>query len=43
MTLYIIAGANGSGKTTFAKELDKIVYEIYSLSDDEIVLVESNS
>ena len=23
MTLYIIAGANGSGKTTFAKEFSK--------------------
>ncbi|MFA7570344.1 MAG: AAA family ATPase [Sulfurimonadaceae bacterium] len=34
-TLYIISGANGSGKTTFAKEFSKI-NELYFINADEI-------
>lgn len=34
-TLYIISGANGSGKTTFAKEFSKI-NEFYFINADEI-------
>jgi predicted ABC-type ATPase len=35
MTLYIIAGANGSGKTTFAKEFSK-KNNLYFINADEI-------
>ena len=34
-TLYIISGANGSGKTTFAKEFSKI-NDLYFINADEI-------
>ncbi|WP_428024042.1 zeta toxin family protein [Arcobacter sp.] len=34
-TLYIISGANGSGKTTFAREFSKI-NELYFINADEI-------
>jgi len=35
MTLYIIAGANGSGKTTFAKEFSS-KNNFYFINADEI-------
>jgi len=34
-TLFIVAGANGSGKTTFAKSFSKI-NELYFINADEI-------